>query len=167
MKILSLDLSTKASGWAVFEDGILTKSGTIEKQKYPGFSSDRYPKQSALLGAKMADAVEILVDEVLPDKIIIEEASIQGKMGVKSVKGLIQLHGMILDRIQEYLDDVVMLAPSGKNGWRVVLGLKKNGDWKASAVKMANELHGLELTDDKHDEADAILIGKAFVELGE
>lgn len=165
MKIMSLDLSTKCSGWAVFEEGELTEYDNIPEQRYPLCSKDRYPVKSAKLGIAMANKIKELIDIHLPDRIVIEEASVTGRMGVKQVKGLIQLHGMVLDRIEDRLDTVTLIAPSGKNGWRPVLELKKNGDYKASAVKMTNEMFDLELVYDQHDIADAILIGAAIIEL--
>jgi len=174
MILLSLDLSTKCSGYSVFTDDKLTDYGSFAEGKYKHKSLDRYPAKSAKVGKIMAEKVMELVSEVKPDKIVIEEISVGGKQGVLQVKSLAAFHGMLMYLLHDQIDIVYFMPASGKlkshgielPGWRKILQLKKNGDWKASSVKRANEIYGLNLEYADDDIADSILIGTAFLELG-
>ena len=161
MKLLSLDLSTSCSGWSVFQDGKLVEYGSIPEPTYKGKSKERYPQRSGRVGKLMAEAIEDLVMEINPDIIVIEEASANGIAGVKSIKGLIQLHGMVLYLLSslKVYDTIIMISP---REWRNIIGLKKEGDWKIASVKKVNKLLNLQLTESEHDVADSILIGLSF-----
>lgn len=165
MKLLSLDLSTSNSGWAVFQDGKLIEYGNIPEPKYKGKSKEVYPQRSGRLGKMMATSICELIIEKTPDKIVIEEACPNGIAGVKSIKSLCMLHGSLLTKMQllgmgQY-DTLEFLSP---REWRKVFDLKKNGDWKASSLKLANKMFNLNLTDD--DISDSILLGYGFLKLG-
>lgn len=168
MRILAIDASTKCTGYAVFNDGQLTDHGHINEVKYKGKSLDRYPAKSTKCGYYMADCIYDLIQEFSPDFIVIEEISLGGKQGVAQVKSLAALHGQILYKCIDSIDKIYFQPASGKmkshgvelKGWRTLLGLKKNGNWKASSIKMVKDKFGIEVTSD--DEADAILIAQAF-----
>jgi Holliday junction resolvasome RuvABC endonuclease subunit len=169
MKILSIDASTKSTGFALFENGTLQKSGCIAELKYRNKSKDRYPARMAKCGEYMADCIADMVDEFSPDLIVIEEISVGGRQGVAQIKSLASLHGMILYRLMNHIGSVYFMPSSGKMkshgvevpGWRKILQLKKNGCWKASAIARVEKDFGI--TPENDDEADAILIGKAFL----
>jgi Holliday junction resolvasome RuvABC endonuclease subunit len=171
MKLLSLDLSTKSSGFAIFESGKLQKSGVIPRQTYKGHSKDKYPTKSAKLSKLMAEKVAELVEEVDPDFIVIEEISVGGKQGTTQVKSLPVLHGILMYLIIDRIDTTYFMPPGGKmkshgvelSGWRNVLKpkLRKNGDWKKSSIKRVEDDFGIKCATD--DESDAILIGASFL----
>lgn len=167
MKLLSLDLSTANSGYAIFEDGKLTKFGSFPEPKYQGKSKDRYPQRTGRVGILMANLIFDLIQAENPDQIVIEEVSLGHSQGIKSVKGLIMLHGMVLLLAQEFLDKIKFIPCSGKNGeipgWRNIINLKKGTDYKISSVKMSNQIFGLSLKNDEHDTSDAILVGYAYL----
>lgn len=165
IKLLSLDLSTSCSGWSVFDDGKLVEYGNIPEPCYKGKSKEKYPQRSGRVGKLMAEAIESLVIKLNPDIIIIEEASANGIAGVKSIKGLIQLHGMVLYLLSslKIYDTIVMISP---REWRGAVGLKKNGDWKQSSVNLTNKLFGLNLTLTENDISDSILLGLGYLKLG-
>ncbi len=163
MKLLSLDLSTSNSGWAVFQDGKLTEYGNIPEPKFKGKSKLRYPQRSGIVASLMAVSIEQLILDTKPDHVVIEEVCPGGIAGVKSIKSLCQLHGIILYLLYRCnysgFDNISMLAPSD---WRKAVGLKKNLDWKLSAVKKVKELLSITLNESEHDVADAILLGIAY-----
>lgn len=165
MKLLSLDLSTSNSGWAIFYDNILTDFGSIEEPRYKGKSLERYPQRTGRVGKMMAEEICRLILAKNPDQIVIEEASSNGIAGVKSIKSLIMLHGSVLTLMQQWelkqYDTLQFLSP---REWRGAVGLKKNKDWKISSVQLANKLFGLNLT--CNDTSDAILLGQGFLKLG-
>lgn len=167
MKLLSLDLSTSNSGWAVFQDGKLVEYGSIEEPKYKGKSLERYPQRTGKVGKMMAEEVCQIMRDKKPDKIIIEEASSNGIAGVKSIKSLIMLHGSLLTLMLQsdfyQYDTLQFLSP---REWRGAVGLKKQGDWKVSSVNLANKLFGLSLDLDCHDISDSILLGQGYLKLG-
>lgn len=167
MKLLSLDLSTSCSGWSVFQDGKLIEYGSIPEPTYKGKSKERYPIRSGKICSMMGQEIDNLIYQKYPTHIVIEEVSPNGIAGVKSIKGLCQLHGVILHLMYTngYIDnfDITMLSP---REWRGAVGLKKNGDFKASSVQLANKLFNLQLDSSGHDISDAILLGQGFLKLG-
>lgn len=165
MKVLSLDISMKNTGWAIFENDKLLEYGSVLEQRYPGCYKDVYPKRSAKIAKLMSIELAKLVEEKNPEFIVIEEVSQGGIAGVKSIKGLIQVHGMLLFQIEDRLDTVTMMPPQGKDGWRTYLGIKMNGDWKKSAVVRVNRdfMPDTKLTLEQNDIAEAILLGHCFI----
>lgn len=161
MKILALDISMKCSGWAIFEDENLITSGAIQEQRYKGDSKERYPQRTLRVGKLMSHKLIELVTLHNPDYIVVEEVIQQGSAGIKSIKGLIQVHGMLFYQMtDEQLNKVKLYKPSE---WRKIIGLKMNGDWKRSAVDRVNRDFGLNLKLEDNDQADAILQGYSFV----
>ena len=76
MKLLSLDLSTKSSGWAIFTDGDLKDHGCITS------SSTDLIKRIHI----MADAIDEILQNNEIDKIIVEEVRPEGGYGVGNQK---------------------------------------------------------------------------------
>jgi len=170
MKILALDMSLRCTGWALYIDSKLDSHGAIPEPKYKGKSVERYPQKSTKIAGMMSDSIMEIILDINPDHIVIEEVSMGGIGGVKSIKSLCGIHFLLLERIYrhspELLNNTSMLSPGGQ-GWRKAVGLKKNGDFKASAVKLANEMFDLNLILKEHDIADAVLIGKGYIKLEE
>ena len=167
MLVLALDISMVSTGWSIFSDEKLQEYGVIKETRYKGYANHRYPVRTAKVGKFMTDDIVRLILEKQPDRIVIEEVSIGGLAGVKSVKGLIQVHGMLMYFLEVHglLEKVTLIPPQGKDGWRTYLNVKKNGDWKATAVKKVNHdfLMVNKLTEDQHDVAESILLGHCFV----
>lgn len=164
MKLLSLDLSTSCSGWAIFENNNLIEFGKIEEGVYKGKSKEKYPQRTGRVGKIMAENLCQLMRDKKPDKIVIEEASSNGIAGVKSIKSLIMLHGSLLTLMLQsdfyQYDTLSFLSP---REWRGAVGLKKNGDFKQSSIQLANEKFSLQLEKDSHDISDAILLGYGYL----
>jgi hypothetical protein len=164
MRLLALDLSTSCSGWALFIDGTLDSWGAIQEPKYTGKSKDRYPQRSAKVGSMMALELNDLVLHKAPDRIVIEEVCPGGIAGVKSIKSLIQIHGIFLHLlIQSAYVNFNMIQMIQPSSWRKVVGLKKGNDWKESSIKLTNKIFMLELKSSEDDASDAILLGHAYM----
>lgn len=162
MRKICLDLAVMRTGYAVYDGGILVDYGAIEVENYQGHSKDRYPKKTIINCRNMADQVVFLIKHWYCNdtEIIIEEIN-TGRYSVKAIKGLAMLHGIILNQLSDEILSIVKIIKCSE--WRKNINLKKDGDWKESSIKHANNTLGLELESYQHDEADAINIGLAYI----
>lgn len=155
MKILSLDLSTKSSGWAIFENGMLMKSGCITS------SSLDLIKRIKI----MTTEIENILKENWPiDKIVAEEVRPEGTgYGVgnqKTHKALMYLQAAISFMLYDNFDkkEMELIYPSS---WRAAIGIHtgrgiKRASLKEKDIQFVKENYNLNVND---DEADAICIG--------
>lgn len=159
MKTIALDLAVNRTGYAIFEGSVLVEYGYLEPDRYPGISKERYPQKTVKLSNSMAKKVVQLIakNEVSPMQVVIEEINPNIRHGVKSIKGLAMIHGMILAQLPHRVLDNVIIITSSK--WRSKLKIKKGDGWKSSSVAYANQQFNLNLSFDENDEADAINIG--------
>lgn len=156
MKILALDLSTKSSGWACFNNGQLTTHGCITSA-----STDLIKRIHV-----MTDGVKtILNQEPEIQKLIIEEVRPEGGYGVgnqKTHKALMWLQAAIAFLIHDEFPSIEIeyIYPSS---WRATLGIKNGRGIKRTTLKEADiafvqNKYNINVND---DEADAICIGLA------
>lgn len=156
MQLLSLDLSTKSSGWAVFEDGKLLDYGCITAS-----STDLINRIH-----KMTNEINSLVlNKYKINKIIVEEVRPEGGYGVgnqKTHKALMWLQAAIAIFIHDTYPEIEIeyIYPSS---WRASLGIKNGRGIKRQTLKEAD----MEFVKNKYrinvndDIADAICIGLA------
>lgn len=144
MKILSLDLSTKSSGYAVFENDKLIKFGVIK-------STD---KDLLVRGNYMAEFVRILCEKYGKfDLVGIEELKVLRNQS--TLVKLAQVQGMVLRELKDQVVKFVMPTM-----WRKGFELNgKRAEAKAKAIKLCEEL-GYKVECD--DDAEAILLGIYF-----
>lgn len=144
MKILSLDLSTKSSGYAVFEDEVLVDYGVIK-------STD---KELLVRGNYMAEFVRLLCEKYGKfDLVGIEELKILSNQA--TLVKLAQVQGMVLRELKD--QEVKFVFPTV---WRKEFKLNdKRAEAKAKAIELCTEL-GYEVECD--DDAEAILLGIYF-----
>ena len=144
MKILSLDLSTKSSGYAIFEDEKLIDSGVIR-------NSD---KDLLVRGNYMAEFVRLLCEKYGKfDLVGIEDLKIIHNQSVLVM--LAQVQGMVLRELKD--QEVKFVFPTV---WRKRFKLNgKRADAKAKAIELCNELG---YTVECDDDAEAILLGIYF-----
>jgi hypothetical protein len=180
MRVLALDVSTK-SGWALFEDGKLADSGSLEQISVEDFNVNSDPELSPLYPHNVVDAAEkigrrlaFLTNEHHPNVVVIENTN-RGKN--RHTQRLLEwLHLELVKRVRNIAPFFYM----DSSEWRSCVGLrlskedkKNNKDVKAGkkrgkiglkhlAVRMVNELYGKSLILKDNDEADAILLGRAF-----
>ena len=156
MKLLSLDLSTKSSGWAIFADGDLKNHGCITS------SSTDLIKRIHI----MADAIDEILQNNEIDKIIVEEVRPDGVYGIsnqKTHKALMYLQAALEFLIHDKYNKKVIIEYIYPSSWRAAIGIKTGRGVKRTSLKEADiafveEMFGITVND---DEADAICIGFA------
>ena len=154
MKILALDLSTKSSGWAIFQDGILTDYGCISST-----SIDLMKRINIMLDGikeilqKHNDIEKIYAEEVRPEN---------GMQNIKTHRALMWLQGVIALEIYNFNKkiELELVYPSS---WRAAIGIKTGRGIKRTSLKekdmqFVKENYNLDVNDDI---ADAICIGYA------
>lgn len=155
MKILALDLSTKSSGWAYFEEGELIDHGCITSA-----STDLIKRIY-----KMKDGIAEILTKYPVNKIIVEEVRPEGGYGVgntKTHRALMWLQAATAFLLYEKFPNINIdyIYPSS---WRATLGIKNGRGIKRTTLKEADiqfvkDKYNIEVND---DEADAICIGLA------
>ena len=156
MNLLSLDLSTHSSGWAIFEDDVLKDYGCITS------SSTDVIKRIHI----MIDNIAKILDKNKIDKIIVEEVRPEGGYGVgniKTHKALMWLQAATAFLIHDNYSSIEIeyIYPSS---WRAALNIKNGRGIKRQTLKEADiafvkEKYNIDVNDDI---ADAICIGLSF-----
>lgn len=155
--LLSLDLSTKSSGFAVFDGDKLIQSGCITSA-----STDMIKRIHI-----MTDGIQFLLDNYLDiDTIVVEEVRPEGGYGVgnqKTHKALMYLQAALEFLIHDNYNKKVKIEYIYPSSWRAAIGIKtgrgvKRTSLKEQDIEFVKEHFGLEVND---DEADAICIGYA------
>lgn len=154
MKILSIDASTKSSGWSVFEDGKLIDYGCITSS-----STDMIKRiQIMIKGLSQVltnhNITTIVLEEVRPEN---------GLQNIKTHRALMYLQAAIAFLVHESSPstDIEFIYPSE---WRKICGIKtgsgvKRDTLKVADVKFVKDNYGIDVNDDI---ADAIGIGHAW-----
>lgn len=150
MRIVSLDQSTRCSGYAVFEDGQYVESGIIDMSKSKLGTDER--------SFEMAKAIWGLIDKYKPSHLVIEDT--QQQSNVKTVITLARLQGAIWGYAEAHGVKVHILLPSK---WRAMLqysqGPKvKRQELKQQSIDYVKKNLGLDLSE---DECEAIAEGIA------
>lgn len=150
MNILSLDISTKSTGFGFFKNCKLGKfHGSIKTSD--GFE-DMYEK--------VRNLIKNLHEKYGVNTIVVED--VYYSRNQKVFKTLAFLQGMIFGFCKELGITVEFMLPAS---WRKILGLNKKGakrdELKKRAIEYVKDTLGIEVKDD--DEADGICIGLAFI----
>lgn len=181
-RVLSLDLSTK-SGWAVFKDGVLEKSGELEQVHVKDFNvNDKpwerpgYPWNIMDAAYSISDGIENLILQEKPTFIVIENST-KGR-NVSTQRLIEWFHFTVLLIIKQKSIPFNYLMPSA---WRSAVNLRLSKDEKKNnrdvsagkkrgkitrkhlSVNMVNEIYNLGLKLKHNDQADAILLGVGFL----
>ena len=151
MTILSLDLSSKSSGWAIFEDGFLKDYGCITSS-----SLDLLKRINI-----MKDELKTIVEKYQPNKVVAEEVRPEnGMQNIKTHRALMWLQGGVALMLYDYNKklELDLIYPSS---WRAAIGIKtgrgiKRTSLKEKDIQFVKENYNLDVND---DEADAICIG--------
>lgn len=150
-RLLALDLATKDTGYAIFENDKLILSGVIsEKNSY---------LEHRLIGMKY-QIIE-LCNKYNVDIIVSEQEQSQKTINIKATIALCKMQG-VLRCVSDDLKINYIFVPI--NTWRISVGIKHNikrEEQKKLALIKAKELFNVETLND--DEAEAILIGKYFI----
>ncbi len=153
MRLLSLDLSTKSSGWCVGQDGNLESHGCIS-------ASSRDVIKRII---KMRDQLSKIVKNNKIDKIIMEE--VRPEYNSHTNKVLMWLQAVIVVATYE-VNPKIEYEFIGASEWRAALKIKQGRGVKREALKpqdiqYVESKYGLKVND---DEADAICIFDAYWE---
>lgn len=155
MTTLALDCSTKATGFAVFNDQRLVVANCITAS-----SSNLYKRIF-----KMVDSIIEIVQKMKVDTIVMEEVIPDHAKNVNTFKALMYLQAAIhLQLYKEYSNIKIELVYPGT--WRAQCGIHtgrgiKREELKKADIQFANNTYQLNITSD--DTADAICIGHAFL----
>lgn len=150
MRILSMDQSTRCSGYAVFENGEYICSGVVDMSKSTLATYER--------SFEMAKALWKIIKKYKPDCLIIEDT--QQQNNVKTVITLARLQGMIIGYAEAHKVKVHILLPTQ---WRAAMGYSqgpkvKRGMLKQQSIDYVKNNYNLNLPE---DEAEAICEGVA------
>lgn len=157
MIILSLDLSTKSSGWAVFEEKELKEYGCITS------SSQDLVKRIYI----MRDGIKEVLNKYTIEKIVVEEVRPEGGFGAGNIqthRALMWLQAAIGFLLHDEFKkiEIEYVYPSS---WRASCGIKngrgvRRTSQKEADIEFVQEKYGIKVNDDI---ADAICIGHAQV----
>lgn len=150
MRILSLDQSTRMSGFCCFENNQYIESGIIDMSK----SKLETDKRSF----EMAKEIWKIIKKYKPDALVIENVQQQSNPSTMII--LARLAGMIIGYAEAHNVQVHILLPSQ---WRKVLGYSqgakvKRQELKQQSINHVKEVYGLNLSE---DECEAICINEA------
>ena len=154
--LLSLDLSTKSSGYAIFDEGTLIKYGCITSA-----STDTIKRIYI-----MRDAInQLLIDFPEINRIIVEEVRPEGGYGAGNIRThrvLMWLQAAIAFMVYDF-DKKIEIEYIYPSSWRATCGIKNGRGIVRSTLKEADiafvkDKYGLDVNDDI---ADAICIGLA------
>ena len=158
MNILSLDLSSKSSGWAFFEDNKLIDYGCITS------ASTDLIKRIYI----MRDGIQEVLNKYAIDKVYVEEVRPQGGFGAGNIqthRALMWLQAAIAFMLHDFNKKIVLeyVYPST---WRATIGIKNGRGIKRESLKQADiafvkERYNISVNDDI---ADAICLGISQLE---
>ena len=154
MKILSLDLSSKSSGYAVFEDNLLLDSGCITSA-----STDVIKRIYV-----MRDKIQEILKQYNIDKVVLEEVR-PDFQNAHTYKILTWVQAAIVFAIYD-VNKKIEIEYLQASSWRSKIGIKtgrgvKRESLKTKDIEFVRENYGLDVND---DEADAICIGHSVVQ---
>ena len=147
MRVLSLDQSTRITGFAIFDDGQYVKSGVIDLHKIK--DTDERSKQMAVEICK-------LIGDANPSIVIIEE--VQQQSNVSTVIKLARIQGVAIGFCAAHNIDLHILTPSR---WRSALSYKQGPKVKREELKQQSRdfvknVLGLQIDSEDENEATAI-----------
>ena len=151
MRILSLDLSTKSSGWCIGQNGSLETHGCIT-------ASSRDVIKRII---KMRDQLSKIIKNNKIDKIIMEE--VRPEYNSHTNKVLMWLQAVIVVAAYE-IDSNIEYQFIGASEWRAALKIKQGRGIKRQALKpqdiqYVQNKYNIQVND---DQADAICIFDAY-----
>ena len=150
-KVLSVDQSTRCTGYSFFSDGKYVESGIIDMNKSKLETNER--------SFEMAKAIWRIIKQYKPEHLILEDVQLQNN-NAKTMIILARLAGMVIGYAEAHKVKTHILLPSQ---WRAQLhyaqGSKvKRAELKQQSLDYVKERLGLDLPE---DEAEAVCEGIA------
>ena len=142
-KVLSVDQSTRCSGYCLVEDNQYICSGVVDLSK----STLETPERSF----EMAKAIWKLIKKYKPTNLVIED--VQNQNSTKTVIILSRLQGMIIGYAEAHDIQTHILAPTV---WRRELNYKqgpnvKRAELKQQSADYVNDKYGFVKTEDENE----------------
>lgn len=155
MKILSLDLSTKSTGWAVFEDTQLIDSGCVTAA-----STDVINRIQKIIKVLEKVSSDFNIETIVVEEVRPEDAS--GNLHTHKV--LMWMQAALAFMIHDTMPKAT-IEYTYPSEWRKACGIRTGRGIKRDALKNADiqfvkDVYNKVVND---DEADAIGIGHAYV----
>lgn len=150
MKVLSLDQSTRCTGYSYFEDEEYTESGVIDLSKSKLKTEER--------SFEMAKEIWKVIKKYKPQFVILE--GVQQQSNPSTMVILARLSGMIIGYAEAHNVKTYILLPSQ---WRKQLGYSqgakvKRQELKQQSIDYIKNMLGKELPE---DESEAVALGVA------
>lgn len=150
MRVLSMDQSTRVSGWSLFDDNEYVCSGVVDMSKSELGTDER--------SFEMAKSLWTIIKKYKPEHLIIE--NVQQQTSPKTVIILARLQGMIIGYAEAHGVKTHILLPTQ---WRAALhysqGAKvKRAELKKQSIDYVKVKYGLSLSE---DECEAIALNDA------
>jgi Holliday junction resolvasome RuvABC endonuclease subunit len=150
MVVLSLDQSTRVSGYAVFEDGEYVHSGIVDMSKSKLDTDER--------SFEMAKALWRIIKQYKPEHLILED--VQQQAGPKTVIILARLAGMVIGYAEAHKVKTHILLPAH---WRKILGYSqgskvKRAELKQQSIDYVKRKYNIDASE---DECEAIALNDA------
>lgn len=157
VKLISLDTATGTTGYSIFIDGIYKESGIIE-------TSSKIKGDEKL--EQMMDLIHSLLKGEQPD-IVITELVVPVR-NAQATRMLQELTGSVRGFCVEHQISYYSLRPTEwRNAITKTTGQKPKGrkreDQKEWSLDVVNNV--LRIKTESNDQSDAILIGKAYIEM--
>ena len=142
-KVMSVDQSTRCSGYCLVEDGEYICSGVIDMSKSTLDTQER--------SFEMAKSIWKLINKYKPQYLIIED--VQNQSSTKTVIILARLQGLILGYAEAHDVKTHILAPSV---WRRELGYSqgpkvKRTELKQQSADYVNKIYGFVKSEDENE----------------
>lgn len=155
MKVLALDLSTKSTGWAIFEGKELIDKGCVVAT-----SPNVLNRISTIV-----EELKVIHNRYLPQKVIVEEVLPDDVKHNQTVyKALMYLQASVALEFNKYGKILEFYTASEwrkKCGIRTGRGIKRE-TLKAADIKFVKDNYNLDVNDDV---ADAVCIGHAYTNI--
>lgn len=149
MRLLALDTSTKHTGYAYFVDGKLERSGVIDSD----ISNAKQRMNFMIL------QIYDIMDRLQIDRVVFEDVKI-----INNQRTLVMLSEMLGAVIGYCNLHRIQYKYYGPSEWRQANGIQayraKREELKRLSIEQVKEKYNTDATD---DEADAILIGTAYI----
>lgn len=155
MKVLSLDQSTRVSGWSLFENNQYVCSGVVDMHKSKLETEER--------SFAMAKEIWKIINKYKPQYLILE--GVQQQANPSTMIILARLAGMIIGYAEAHNIKTHILLPSQ---WRKQLGYSqgakvKRQELKQQSIDYVKENFGLDLPEDQCEAiAEGIAAHKIF-----
>lgn len=153
MKLLSLDQSSRITGWSVFADGALQEYGKLDAEK----AGPEIGKRLSYIKEK----IKSLIEKYQIELILIEDIQLQNTIGnnVVTYQRLAYVQAIIIELANSLSIPYEIIHSSS---WKSTLGIrgKARAEQKRNAQQWVVNTYSIKAT---QDECDSICIGSAYL----